>query len=149
MLQKINKLLSENAVYFAWFFATTALFGSLILSEIAELTPCNLCWWQRIFMYPLVFIFSVGILRKDKNVFYYALPLSIVGMVIAFYHSLLQWGIIKESFLDCSLSAAVSCTNAQINWLGFITIPFMSFVCFTVITLLSWFTLRTKAGKSR
>jgi len=137
---KIQKLLLEidakYSDYFVWFIGTGALLGSLILSEVEKFQPCMLCWWQRIFMYPIAFIMTVAILRRDKNAFYYVLPLSIIGMAIALYHSLLQWGVIRETVLDCSLNGNVSCTDAQINWFGFITIPFMSFVSFTAINVL-------------
>jgi disulfide bond formation protein DsbB len=131
---KIQKLLLEvdakYSDYIVWFIGTGAFVGSLILSEVEKFQPCLLCWWQRIFMYPIAFIMTVAILRKDKSAFYYVAPLSVVGMCIAFYHSLLQWGVIRETVLDCTAAANVSCTDAQINWFGFITIPFMSLVSF-------------------
>lgn len=137
---KIQKLLLEADTkygdYAVWFIGTGALIGSLILSEVEKFQPCMLCWWQRIFMYPIAFIMTVAILRRDKNAFYYVAPLSFIGMGIAFYHSLLQWGVIRETVLDCSLNGNVSCTDAQIDWFGFITIPFMSFVSFTVINII-------------
>jgi len=83
-------------------------------------------------MFPLAFVLGVGVYRKDSDAAYYVLPMSIVGSLIAFYHSLLQWGIIKEVITTCSIDS--SCAVPQINWFGFITIPFMSFVSFMVIT---------------
>jgi len=131
------KKLDENIDYLIWGFATASLLGSLYFSEVKNLTPCLLCWWQRIFMYPLVAIFAVAILRKDNKAVYYAFPLSLIGMVIAFYQSLLQWGLIKESsIISCTLNGNVSCSKASIDWLGFITIPFLSFVAFTAINIL-------------
>ncbi len=141
MKQVIKKIYQTN-LYITWGIAAGALFGSLVLSEIAKLPPCDLCWWQRICMYPLVFILTVGILKKDKQVAYYVLPLSILGLIVSFYHTLLQWGIINVSVTSCSLTSAVSCAKAQINWLGFITIPFMSMVCFLVITILMFASLK-------
>lgn len=135
-IQKAILKLDEMSDYFVWAIATGALFGSLYFSEVLNLQPCMLCWWQRIFMYPFVVIMSVAILRKDRNIAYYVLPLSLLGTFTGFYHSLLQWGIIKETVLDCSANAAVSCSNAQINWFGFMTIPFMSFMAFAVISIL-------------
>lgn len=141
MKQVIKKIYQAN-LYITWGIAAGALFGSLVLSEIAKLPPCDLCWWQRVCMYPLVFILTVGILKKDKQVAYYVLPLSILGLIVSFYHTLLQWGIINVSVTSCSLTSAVSCAKAQINWLGFITIPFMSMVCFLVITILMFASLK-------
>lgn len=137
----INKT-QEFSIYLGWAVATGAMIGSLVLSEVIRFIPCDLCWWQRVFMYPMAFILTVGILKKDKKVAYYVLPLSIIGLVIAFYHSLLQWHVIRPENLSCSVTSAVSCADAQINWLGFITIPFMSLCCFLVVTILMFLSLR-------
>jgi len=136
-IQKIAAEIDKNYTdYFVWFVATASMFGSLYFSEIMRLQPCMLCWWQRIFMYPTAFIMSAAILRKDPKVVFYILPISVPGMIIAFYHTLLQWGWIRETVVDCSINSAVSCTAVQINWLGFMTIPFMSFAAFLAINVL-------------
>jgi disulfide bond formation protein DsbB len=119
------------SVYVAFTQALLATVGSLYLSQIVHLPPCLLCWYQRICMYPLVIILGVGILRKDKNLYQYALPLAVIGWVIALYHSLLQWKIIPDSLAPCV--QGVSCTTVQVHLLGFITIPFMSLVAFSII----------------
>lgn len=85
-------------------------------------------------MYPLVLLLAVGIIKKDKNVVFYALPLSIAGFLIALYHNLLYNGILPESIAPCSIGA--SCLTKFIEWFGFITIPFLSLVAFTVITVI-------------
>lgn len=122
-----------NLLYLAWTLALASVLGSLYFSEIAGLPPCVLCWWQRILMYPLLVILTVAIFRKDDNVFFYSLPLSILGMGTAMYHYLLQNGIIPEEAGPCL--AGVSCVDKQIELLGFITIPLMAFAAFTVITI--------------
>jgi len=85
-------------------------------------------------MYPLIIVLAVGIWKKDKNVSYYALPLSIFGLLIAVYHNLLYYNIIPESVAPCTLG--ISCTTRQIELLGFITIPFLSLCAFIAVTLL-------------
>lgn len=132
MINKTVKWVFKDLVFLTWLVALGATFGSMVLSEVMDLVPCALCWYQRIFMFPLAFILGVGVYRKDNNAAYYVLPLSIAGSLIAFYHSLLQWGIIKEAVTTCSIDS--SCAVPQINWLGFITIPFMSLMSFLVIT---------------
>lgn len=147
---KLEKLLpnyQELARYALWFVAAGALLVSVSLSQVFDLIPCTFCWWERVLMFPLAFIATVGILRKDNNFVYYILPMSLFGIVVSLYHSLLQWGIIKESVLDCSLTGAVSCAKPEIMWLGFITIPFMVFVCFTAISILGWLALPKKNSK--
>ena len=118
--------------YFSWLTATVATGGSLYFSEIAHLPPCVLCWYQRILMYPLVLIIAVGILRKDKGLPFYVLPLSILGMGVALYQYLLQRGILPNSIAPCTLG--VSCTTKYVEYFGFVTIPFLSLMAFGVIT---------------
>lgn len=125
-------ILKSNLVYLAWFQALIATLGSLFFSEVMELTPCILCWYQRIMMYPLVFVLTIGILLRDQRLRYYTLPLSITGLVISIYHNLLYYNIISESLAPCT--TGVSCTTRQIELFGFITIPLMALTAFTVIT---------------
>ncbi len=128
------EFIKKNLAEFALLQAGVATLGSLYFSEVLKFPPCVLCWYQRIFMYPLVAILAVGIWKKDNNLAYFVLPLSILGIIIAIYHNLLYYGIIPESQAPCILG--VSCTTKFIEWAGFITIPFLSLSAFTAITLL-------------
>jgi disulfide bond formation protein DsbB len=119
--------------YLAWAQALVATLGSLFFSEVMGLTPCSLCWYQRILMYPLVVILAVGILVRDERVRLYALPLSVAGLAVAVYHNLLYYGVLPEGLTQCSLG--VSCTDRQLELFGFLTIPLMSMTAFAVITL--------------
>ena len=129
------KFFRENLMQLALVIALVSTAGSLYFSEIMKLPPCALCWYQRIFMYPLVAIISVGIWKKDKNLPYFILPLSIIGILISFYQNLLYYNIIPESTSPCILG--ISCTIRQIEWFGFITIPLMSLTAFITITVLT------------
>ncbi len=122
--------MSRILTYLAFLQAIVATSGSLFFSEVLHFTPCTLCWYQRILMYPLVAILAVGILRRDKGVYLYVLPLSIIGWFIALYHNLLQWGVIVE---PCTVG--VPCVTRYAGWFGFITIPLLSLTAFTVITI--------------
>ena len=97
-------------------------------------TPCLLCWYQRIAMYPLALIIPVGIIRKDKNLPLYILPLTIIGGSIAIYHNLLYYNIVPESLAPCV--QGISCTTKLVEYFGFITIPLLSLTAFVVITIL-------------
>jgi len=119
-------------LYLAWVQATVATFGSLYFSEVMKLQPCVLCWYQRIGMYPLAIVLAVGIWRRNTGIHFYALPLAVIGLGISIYHNLLYYGVIPESIQPCT--AGVSCTTRQIEWLGFITIPLMALVAFSIVT---------------
>lgn len=123
----------ENfALNLALFQSIIATAGSLYFSEIAGYTPCVLCWYQRICMYPLVILFFISLIREDRKVYYYALPLSVIGTGVAVYHNLLYYGFIQNEGL---CKAGVSCTEKFIEWFGFVTIPFLSLLAFLVIIL--------------
>lgn len=111
--------------------ASIATLGSLFFSEIMQFIPCNMCWYQRIFMYPLVIIFLINLLYPDDKVYKYAMPIVVVGLFFAIYHNLLMFGIIPESVVPCV--QGVPCSTEYINWLGFITIPFLSLVAYSII----------------
>lgn len=119
-------------IHLAWAQAIVATLGSLYFSEVMSFTPCDLCWYQRICMYPLMALFAVALWRRDPNVRYYAAPLSVIGWLFAAYHTLEQYAIVPTNPAMCGVG--LSCTTLWINWFGFITIPLLSFVAFTVIS---------------
>jgi disulfide bond formation protein DsbB len=121
-------------VFAAWLVASTATLGALFFSEIMRLPPCLLCWYQRIFMFPLVLLLPLGLFPFDRKVVRYALPLAVVGMVIAVYHQLLVMGVVPENVSPCT--RGVPCSEVQIEWLGFITIPLLAVAAFTSIVIL-------------
>ena len=121
-------------IFAAWLIASTATLVSLFFSEVMLFMPCVLCWYQRIAMYPLVLILLLGLFPLDPKVVKYSLGLSISGLVISVYHSLLHLKIIPESAMPCV--QGVPCSTVYINWLGFITIPILSMVAFALITAL-------------
>lgn len=133
-IMNIKSWLTKNSIYIAWVIALASTLGSLYFSEILGYAPCLLCWYQRIFMYPLVLILAVGLLIRDRRVSLYALPVSLIGLGIAFYHNLLQWQIIPENLAPCTLG--VSCVNNLVLALNFITIPLLSLVAFILISVL-------------
>lgn len=125
---------NRSSLYVALLTAWVAMFGSLYFSEVLGYIPCDLCWYQRIFMYPLTVILAVGLLRQDGNLPYYVLPLSIIGQGISTYHYLIQKTTIFGAPTVCR--SGVPCTTSWINWFGFVTIPFLAMVGFFIITIM-------------
>ena len=126
--------------YSVWAVSIVATLGSLFFSEIRGFVPCTLCWYQRILMYPLVLIIFMGIYTKDKSFPKYVLPLSILGGAISLYHYLLQQGVITAS-ATCEFGA--TCAYKFVNYLGFITIPFMALSAFTLISIGMFYLLKS------
>ncbi len=132
-------------LFLCWLIALLATAGSLFFSEVMGYPPCILCWYQRICMYPLVLIFAAGLFPLDKKVIKFSSPLTILGLVIAFYHNLLYYKILPESAAPCK--QGISCTTVHIEWLGFVTIPLLSFLSFLFILVLSVFFYRKKLNE--
>lgn len=117
--------------YIAWSQALLATFGSLFFSEVLRFPPCVLCWYQRMFMYPIALILPIGMMGNDKKVYRYVLPLAGAGALIAAYHNLLYFNVLPESVGPCT--AGISCTTQYIALFGFLTIPLLSLLAFLVI----------------
>lgn len=121
-------------IYFAWLVNIVSFMGSMFFSNIMMLPPCTLCWAQRICIFPLSIIFAVGFLKRDVLVFWYAIPLVVIGWVISLYHNLLYYKIIPKAITACS--SGISCTDKQIEYLGFITIPLMALTSLSITLIL-------------
>ena len=131
-------------VFGAWLVATSATLGALFMGEVMGFTPCVLCWYQRIFMFPLVFVLAAGLFPFDSKVLRYAMPLGLVGLLVAGYHLLLVAGVIPEAMTPCQ--QGVPCATVQVEWFGFVTIPLLSFFAFLVVNALL-FTAHFKTSK--
>lgn len=131
--------LAPNAYHLIFLISLIATLGSLFYSEVAKYTPCVLCWYQRIFMYPQTLIVYLATIRNERVLTPYLLLMNVVGGIIALYHYIIQVSP-KLSILPCELAGKVSCTKAFSFHYGYITIPMMALTAFTlnlIILLLS------------
>ena len=120
-----------SLLFGAWLLATAASLGSLFFSEVMDLPPCSLCWYQRIFMYPLVIVLGMGFFPFDRGVARYGLPLAIGGWLVAAWHTLLYVGVIPESAAPCA--QGVSCAEQTWALFGVFSIPVLSLISFTLL----------------
>ncbi len=118
-------------VFAAWLVAAVATLGALFLSEVVGVAPCVLCWYQRSFMFPLVLVLATGLFPLDRRVVRYAAPLAAAGWLVALYHLLLTKGIVPAAMAPCT--PGVPCSEDQVAWFGFVTIPLLSLLSFTAI----------------
>jgi disulfide bond formation protein DsbB len=121
-------------VFACWLVATLSTLGALFFSEVMALPPCVLCWYQRIAMFPLVLILPFGLFPFDGKVVRYALPLAFTGWCVSVFHALLVFGWIPPSIRPCT--QGVPCSDVQIEWLGFVNIPLLSFLAFSTMNAL-------------
>ncbi|TJY43408.1 disulfide bond formation protein B [Cohnella pontilimi] len=126
-------LIQKYGLLFAWIVSLTATAGSLFLSDVMGYLPCKLCWFQRIFMYPLVLLLGRAAIRDDRGIAGYTLPLSVIGGLISAYHFAEQKIPGLAAMMPCT--AGVPCDVDYLNWFGFITIPFMALIAFILITI--------------
>jgi disulfide bond formation protein DsbB len=132
-LDGARRLVADQGLALAWLVAAVSMAGSLWLSEGPDYPPCELCWYQRIAMYPLVLVLGVAVVRGDAGAWRYAIPLPVVGALIAAYHVTIQW----RPTLDVGVcSAGASCTGRYLNVFGFVSIPVMAGAAFLLITVL-------------
>jgi disulfide bond formation protein DsbB len=137
-LLDLRRAVFGNELWIAWAFALLATLGSLFFSQIANFVPCELCWYQRICMYPLAVILLVAALRKDgKRGVQYAFVLPIIGILIATYHIYIENNPSAEP-AACKVGGT-SCATEWIDKFGYITIPVLSITAFVaILTLLAF-----------
>jgi len=125
-----------HAFLFAGVIAATATLGSLFYSDVAGWIPCNLCWWQRIFLYPQVIVLAATAFIKDRHIKAFCLTFSIIGAVISAYNSYLQFG--GNPLVPCAAIGAstTECTFRYFLEFGYVTIPMMALTTFVLIILL-------------
>lgn len=124
----------------AWLVALVATAGALFMGEVMGMTPCLLCWYQRIAMFPLVVVLGLGLLEADGRSVRYAMPLAAAGWAIALYHCGVFWGLVTEALVPCGKGG--SCADADVQVAGFVPIPLLSLVAFTVIGVLLWWSTK-------
>jgi len=127
----------------AWVLVTTASLGSLFFSEVMDIPVCVLCWYQRIAMYPLVAILAVGLLAPDPGAVRYAGPLAVAGWLIAVYQVLLVAGVIPEKMQPCV--QGIPCSETHISLLGFLNIPVLALLVFTLTLMLLFASYRMES----
>jgi len=139
----IFNFISKNSYIFSFIVALMATSGSLYYSEIAGFTPCILCWYQRILMYPQVALLAVALWKNEKIITDYILTLSLLGTPLSIYHYLLQRGLVPN--ISCSaVGFSISCAEKFVMNFGYITIPLMAATAFALIALFMLLFKRSK-----
>ncbi len=127
----MRRCLRHYSLYFAWLIALIATLASLYMSVLQNLPVCDLCWYQRICIYPLVILLGVAAYRDDTGVIIYALPLTILGFLFSLYQYLEQ---MIPGFSPIALCGpGVDCSAIHVRFLGFITLPFLGMIATAAI----------------
>jgi len=131
-------------LFAAWIVVASATLGSLFFSEVMKVPVCVLCWYQRIAMYPLALILAMGLFPYDLKVVRYAGALAGVGWLTAMFHVLLVAGIIPERVQPCV--QGIPCSETHISLLGFLSIPVMSLLTFSLVGVLLFYAHRMESS---
>ncbi len=134
---KLYRFVHSHILELLFFGILAAVVGSLVYSDIVGFLPCDLCWWQRIFMYPQLLVIGLAWYRKDTSVIDYLVPLSILGALVALYQSFIQWGFAFGIAGGCA-AAGGECAKVYFTQYSYITIPFMSLSVFVYIIALKF-----------
>jgi len=133
-------------LFFIWIIATSGTLISLFFSEVMQVPICALCWYQRIALYPLVVMLPLALFPYDAKIIRYISPLVIFGWFTAFFHVLVVAGIVPESAQPCV--KGIPCSETHVNLLGFINIPMMSLITFTIIGVLLFLSKKSFTGNN-
>lgn len=134
--QMLQVFLGKNALVLALSVSLVAVMGSLFYSEVRGFEPCVLCWWQRVFLYPLPVIFGIALWKKDNQAFLYAVPLVVLAGLVAIYQYYAAF-LGGTSLLSCT-DAGGACSKVYVMAFGYITIELMSLTASLYILLLAW-----------
>src|SRR5690348_6109240 len=132
-LHGIRRLLWGYELWAAFVVAAIATGGSLFFSLIANFLPCELCWYQRICMYPLSILTLLMALANDNRAARYLLPLPIVGACTSIYHILIENHVIQEPTQCLASAPGVGCSTKWINEFGYMTIPTLALTGFLLL----------------
>jgi disulfide bond formation protein DsbB len=132
-------------LWLAFLVAATATGGSLFFSEVAHFVPCELCWYQRICMYPLSITMLLLALANDHRAARYLVPLPVVGAGVSVYHLLVENGVVGQT-QSCLVSAPGGCATKWINEFGYVTIPTLALTAFVLTFALMVFSILEPGG---
>jgi disulfide bond formation protein DsbB len=129
MFNKIT--MTSPWLLFAWVMALFASLASIYFIEIQGNPAATLCWFERMLIFGILLLLTVGIIRQDINVKFYAIPFLLFGIPSALYQQLVHWNIINIESTSCSLSSV--CTTKFFELFGFITQATLCLVAFLVV----------------
>lgn len=136
--------LGDRAVGIGLLISSAATLGSLVYSEVVGYPACILCWIQRIFMYPQMFLFGLAAWRKDRSIVPYMFFLSLIGAAVALY----QWVkdmllVYSHTTIPCpAVTGLPSCDKIYVLEMGYITIPMIALNAFVLLLVVMWAGIR-------
>ena len=134
----IRKIINVYKLELLFIFSLSGTVGSLLLSIYFKLTACELCWYQRIFLFTIPIISMIALYKKDILASVYIFWLSTIGFILAFYHSLLQSGLFKKDTVFCNPNSFIDCSIPSFTYFGFVTVPVIACGIFLILMYISY-----------
>ena len=135
-------------LWLAFLVSATATAGSLFFSEVAHFVPCELCWFQRVCMYPLAVTTLLAALFNDHRAARYLLPLPVIGAGVSVYHLLIENHVVEQA-RACVVSAPGGCATKWIDEFGYMTIPTLALTAFALTFVFLLFAAFEEPGVRR
>ncbi len=139
---QLRALLLARGRWMAFAVAAIAMAGSLFYSEVAHFPPCEMCWFQRIAMYPLAIVLLVAAITRDDRAWRYAVPLASIGLLVSLYHYQLELFPNQPS----ACSTTIPCSVRFVSEFGFVSIAFMAGAAFISVLALQLAMARARRG---
>ena len=141
----MRQLLAKYPLYLAWVISLAGLLISLYVGEGLKMEPCHLCWYQRIFLFPLAILLGIATFREDNNFAFYAFVMACLGGFFAVYQVLQQHIPALKASVLCGTHS--DCSETVFQLFGFLTFPLLSAVGFAMIATLLWPTAKESSAK--
>jgi len=137
-----NKVLiffKKYTFHLGFFISLGAVFSSLFYSQVVGFPPCELCWVQRIFLYPQLILFSMELYKKDRSIIDFSIVFAVLGSLVSIYHIYVENG--GSTSLSCAVlnpinASQASCVIRYIYEFGYITMPIMALTASLFIFIL-------------
>ncbi len=136
--------IKKNTFILGFLVALGAFVISLFYSEVVGYPPCELCWMQRIFLYPQLILFGMELYKKDKSIVDFSIVFAIIGSIISIYHIYVEnggtAGLACATGTSVSGASQVSCAVRYIYEFGYVTIPIMCLTAsiFIIVILVNY-----------
>lgn len=132
---RVRSFVRDHAALFGLLISAGATLGSLALSEVFDQAPCELCWYQRIFMYPLPILIGIAMVRNSRDARFGVITLAGLGSLVSIYHLVVQW---VPGTGSCDIDNP--CSSRILDFLGFVSTPAMALTAFiaTAISVQLW-----------
>lgn len=134
----IKKMISDYRLELLFLVSLMGTVGSLLLSIYFKLGACELCWYQRVFLFCMPVITGIAIIKKHTFASVYIFWLALIGLCLSTYHALIQSKFFVSDSVFCNPNSAIDCSIPSFTYYGFVTIPVIAFSVFLLLIVISY-----------